>query len=79
MDESDPIYQVCQEASYKLSDYIRSKPPALRPVVMAVIYFCITANLETASEIDRELFNLVVEKSKIVIVPEKMDPRRWNT
>lgn len=70
------INELSQNVSYKLADLIMGYPDFLRPVVMATVQACITANMQTIPEKERELYEAALSKMTVVTIPSEMDPRK---
>lgn len=68
--------QFAQGVSYKFGDLILSYPVFARPLVMAVVQSCITANLAAVSEEERELFEKVKNRMVVTTLPAVLDPRK---
>ena len=71
------IEEIAQDASYKFGDLVMSYPAPFRTLVLAVVQSCITANMATASETEKQIFETVCKKSTITMLPVALDPRKF--
>ena len=71
------INRISQDVSYRFGDLVMSYPNGLRALVMAVVQSCITANLGTMPQNDRELFEAAKAKMVVMTIPPELDPRKY--
>ena len=70
------VNRLSQDVSYKFGDLILSYPPALRAVALATVYACITANLGTMPQNEREFFEAAKARMVVMTIPPELDPRK---
>ena len=71
------IEQIAQDVSYKFGDLVMSYPAPFRVLVLAVVQSCITANLGTMPQNERELFEAAKAKMVVMTIPPELDPRKY--
>ena len=71
------INRISQDVSYRLGDLVMSYPTGLRALVMAVVQSCITANLGTMPQNERELFEAAKARMVVMTIPPELDPRKY--
>ena len=67
---------VSQKVSYQLADMIMSYFYVLRPLVVATVQACITAQIPTMPESALELYETALGKMAVMTVPPALDPRK---
>lgn len=65
-----------QDVSYKFGDMVIGYPDFLRPLVLATVQACITAQLPTMPAEDKKLFDNALQHMTVISIPKEMDPRK---
>jgi len=68
--------RILQDAGYKLSDLLQGYPQYLHVFVLVAMQGVVNSVLPMLDDLDRQVFELLVERTIIAVLPSEMDPRR---
>lgn len=69
------LHKFMQKVSYDVGDLIMRVPRSIRPAAVAVLQACVSAEVATMPDADRDLYDATIEQIKVVTLPTEMDPR----
>lgn len=65
-----------QKASYQISDLIETYPSDEKVFLLATMQSIVSALKPLLSDLDRRVFDHLVEHTQAIVAPEALDPRK---
>lgn len=70
------VQKILQDVGYKLSDLLQGYPQRLHVFVLVAMQGVVNSVLPMLNDLDRQVFERLVEHTTIAVLPSEMDPRR---